>query len=405
MENRLTIEECRELLLTEIIPQNDTEKIDIDDGVGRVISVDICSEMNVPYFPKSAMDGYAVKASDVINACKEAPVRLKVIGELLAGDYEEFVYKPGTAVRVMTGAYVPQGYDAVIRQEDTDYGMADVLVYSDIKEYTNYCKIGEDIKKGDCIVYKGTRLTSGHIGIIASLGIGEIQVYRKARISIISTGSELMQVGEKLSPGKIYNSIAHMLKTAIKARNLDVVRMDICKDEENLLCDKINSAINNSDFVITTGAISVGKKDIVPKVLSDMGARRIFKGALIQPGTPTMVSVLQGTPILSLSGNPYAALANFSIYFWSAMAKFMHSPDFDIKVEKVVLKSEYNKQNRMRRLIRAYAENGEVRLPSDSHASSVIHNLIQCNCMIDLEAGRKVSIGDEVNVIYLNMGC
>jgi molybdopterin molybdotransferase len=248
-------------------------------------------------------------------------------------------------------------------------------------------------------------LTSGHIGIIASLGIGEIQVYRKARISIISTGSELMQVGEKLSPGKIYNSIAHMLKTAIKARNLDVVRMDICKDEENLLCDKINSAINNSDFVITTGAISVGKKDIVPKVLSDMGARRIFKGALIQPGTPTMVSVLQGTPILSLSGNPYAALANFSIYFWSAMAKFMHSPDFDIKVEKVVLKSEYNKQNRMRRLIRAYAENGEVRLPSDSHASSVIHNLIQCNCMIDLEAGRKVSIGDEVNVIYLNMGC
>jgi molybdopterin molybdotransferase len=368
-----------------------------------VVSEDIYADMNVPGFPKSAMDGYAVKASDVAGADKENPAVLKVIGELLAGDYEEFAYVPGAAVRVMTGAYVPQGFDAVIRQEDTDYGMENVRIYTDIKEYTNYCKIGEDIKKGDCIVAKGTRLTPGHIGIVASLGIDEIKVYKKARIAIISTGSELTEVGKKLEPGKIYNSIEHMLKTAIKLENLDVVSMEICKDDEGLLSRKLKEAVNNSDFVITTGAVSVGKKDIVPKVLKDMGAKRIFKGALIQPGTPTMASVLNGTPILSLSGNPYAALANFTIYFWSAMAKFMHSPAYDVKTGKVVLKSEYPKKNRMRRLVRAYAENGEVRLPSEIHASSVIHNLTECNCMIDLEAGRSVAVGDEVNIIYINI--
>jgi molybdopterin molybdotransferase len=403
MKDRLTIEECKELLLAEIIPQNETEKIDIDDAVGRVVSDDIYADMNVPSFPKSAMDGYAVKACDVIEASKETPVELKVIGELFAGDYEELVHTPGVAVRVMTGAYVPQGFDAVIRQEDTDYGMETVRIYTDIKEYTNYCKIGEDIKKGDCIVARGTRLTPGHIGIVASLGINQVQVYRKARIAIISTGSELAEVGEGLKPGKIYNSIEHMLKTAIKAQNLDVVSMEICRDEEELLSKKLNAAINSSDFVITTGAVSVGKKDIVPKVLSDMGAKRIFKGALIQPGTPTMASVLNGTPILSLSGNPYAALANFTIYFWTAMAKFMNSPSYDVKTGKAILRSEYTKKNRMRRLIRAYAENGEVRLPSEIHASSVIHNLTECNCMIDLEAGRSVAVGDEVNIIYINI--
>jgi molybdopterin molybdotransferase len=300
----------------------------------------------------------------------------------------------------MTGAYVPDGYDSVIRQEDTDYGTDEVQIYTDTKEYSNYCKIGEDIKKGERIVSKGTRLNPGHIGIIASLGIERVAVYKKARIAIISTGSELKELGEGLEIGKIYNSIAHMLKSAIRAKNLDVVINEICRDEENDLAKYIYEAVNNADFVITTGGVSVGKKDIVPKVLSEMGARRIFKGALIQPGTPTMASVLNGIPILSLSGNPYAALANFEIYFWSAMAKFMHSQDYDIKTGKAILKSEYAKQNRMRRLVRAYAENGEVTLPTDVHSSSVIYNLTLCNCMIDIEAGRQVAIGDEVDVIY-----
>jgi molybdopterin molybdotransferase len=401
MNDRITIEECRKLLLSEIIPQNETEKISIDDAVGRVTAEDIYAKMNVPYFPKSAMDGYAVGSGDVEGASKEMPVTLKVIGELCAGDYEEFKYKQGTAIRVMTGAYVPEGYNAVIRQEDTDYGNDEVLIYSDIKEYTNYCKVGEDIKQGECIVPAGVCLTSGHIGIIASLGIDEILVYRKAKIAIISTGSELTKVGDKLSAGKIYNSIEHMLKVDIISKKLDVVSMEICKDEEEDLRREITQAIEKADFVITTGAVSVGKKDIVPKVLSQMGAKRIFKGAFIQPGTPTMASVLNGKVILSLSGNPYAALANFEIYFWSVMAKFMHSDDLDVKTGKAILKSEYNKQNRMRRLIRAYAENGEVRLPSNIHSSSVIHNLTKCNCMIDLEAGRKVGIGDEVKLIYI----
>jgi molybdopterin molybdotransferase len=399
-DERYSIEKCRELLLKEIKQQNKTKKLDLEKACNRVLAEDIVAGMDVPYFPKSAMDGYAVKADDCLGASKETPISLKVVGELFAGDYKEYEYKKNSTVRVMTGAYVPKGYDAVIRQEDTDFGMERVLVYSATKEYANYCKVGEDIKKGDVVIERGTRLTPEHIGILASLGIDTIEVYKKARIAIISTGSELAPIGKKLEKGKIYNSIAHMLKAKINERGLKVVGMEICPDDETLLASKLKRAVKDADVVITTGAVSVGKKDIVPKVLKDIGAKKLFKGALIQPGTPTMASILKGKPILSLSGNPYAALANFEIYFWSMMAKFMNSSDFDIKTGKAVLKSEYKKQNRMRRLVRAYAKEGQVRLPSDIHASSVIHNLTECNCMIDLEAGRSVNVGDEVNIIY-----
>jgi molybdopterin molybdotransferase len=397
---QIQIEECRELLASAITPQHKTKKIHLDKAVGRVTAEDIYADMYVPHFPKSAMDGYAVKSADVEKADRDNPVRLKVAGELLAGDYKNTEYASDTAVRVMTGAYVPEGYDAVIRQEDTDYGMDTVEIYSSVKEYANYCKVGEDIKKGECIVSAHTRITPGHIGLLSSLGIEEITVYKKAKIAIISTGSELEEVGTDLKPGKIYNSIAHMLAASIKSENLDVVSMEICPDDEKTLEKKLKDAVKCADFVITTGGVSVGKRDIVPQVLEYMGADRLFKGAAIQPGTPTMASVLEGKPVLSLSGNPYAAMANFEIYFWHAMAVFMQSSSFDTKTAKAVLKSEYSKVNRMRRLIRAYAEDGEVRIPSDVHASSVIHNLTECNCFILLEAGRSINIGDEADIIY-----
>jgi molybdopterin molybdotransferase len=398
--SRPEIEECREKLLAKIKPQQAVENIQLSECVGRVTAEDIYAGMNVPPFPKSAMDGYAVRSSDIHGASKESPITLKVAGELLAGDYEEIPYEAGTAVRVMTGSFIPEGYDAVIRQEDTDYGMDTVEIYSYIKEYTNYCKIGEDIEEGECVLQKGTRIFPGHVALLASLGIVEVPVYKKARIAIISTGTELFEAGGSLKPGKIYNSIAYMLSASIRSEKLDVVIMETCSDDEAALEEKINHAVKNADFVITTGGVSVGKKDIVPLVLKRMGAEQLFKGAAIQPGTPTMASVLNEKIVLSLSGNPYAAMANFEIYFWPAMAAFMKNLTFDTKVADAVLKSEYNKVNRMRRLIRAYADNGEVIIPSNVHSSSVIHNLTKCNCFILLEAGRSVKVGDVVKIIY-----
>ncbi len=396
----LEIEECLERILDNISLSKNLIMVDIMDCHGMVLGEDVISGMMVPHFPKSAMDGYAVRAADVATASSDAPVKLHVIGELLAGDYEEIKYRENTAVRVMTGAYVPEGYDAVIKQEDTDYGEDVVEIRASIKPFMNYCKVGEDIRAGEVVIKKGTKLSSVHMGLMASLGIASVCVRKPVDVAIISTGSELIGIGEMIRPGKIYNSIAYMLVGALKKEGINVCSVTTCADEEDLLKSKLESAVGAADFVITTGAVSVGKKDIVPKVLADMGAKELFHGANIQPGTPTMASVLNGKVVLSLSGNPYAAMANFELYFWPAMAKMMGSESFDVKCEKVILASEYPKKNKLRRLIRAYAEDGMVTIPSSVHASSVIGNLTECNCFIDLEAGREVASGDEVMVRY-----
>lgn len=399
----MEIEECLERFLAEADTIEETEWVDIEDACGRVCAGNMLSGMMVPHFPKSAMDGYAVKAGEVMGASQDEPVKLKVLGELCAGDFVPFLHEPMSAVRVMTGAYVPEGFDAVIRQEDTDYGEREVLVYRGVPSYTNYCKVGEDLQKGQTIVPERTRLTPLHIGLLASVGISEIEVIRPVKVAILSTGSELCTVDEPLAPGKIYNSIAYILQTAIRQEGLSVVSVQTCADEEELLIQTIREAAEAADIVITTGGVSVGKKDLIPAVLKAMGAKVLFQRANIQPGTPTMASKYGDTLLLHLSGNPYAALANFELYFWPLAAKLMGNESYAPKCSTAVLACEYPKVNKVRRLIRAYAEAGEVTIPSEIHASSVIHNLAECNCFIDLEAGRAVQKGDRVKIRFYKM--
>jgi len=397
----MEIEEGLSLLLEQIKPQEKTLSVPLLSACGMVTAQDIISPMMVPPFPKSAMDGYAVKASETMGASKEHPVFLQVAGELLAGDYKSYTYQAGTAIRVMTGSYLPDGYDAVIKQEDTDYGEDTVQLYTSVSQYQNYCQIGEDIRKGQVVVPQNTRLAPVSIGLLASIGMERVTVYEPIKVAILSTGTELCKVGAPLANGKIYNSISYLLSAALQKEGVTVTGQGICADDEELLSQSVHKALMSADMLITTGAVSVGKKDIIPKVLDSMGAKRLFWRCNIQPGTPTMASILDGKPILSLSGNPYAALANFELYFWEALAHFMHSRSYAPRVETAVLQSDYPKVNRMRRLIRAYADHGNVTLPNGVHASSVIYNLTQCNCMIDLEAGRQVSKGDTVKIRYL----
>lgn len=396
----LEVEQCLEMMLNKIEESNRTQYVDILECCGKIIAEDVVSPIMVPHFPKSAMDGYAVNYTDVENADENTPVKLSVSAELMAGDFCNIEWTPGTAVRVMTGAYVPNGYNAVIKQEDTDCGDEIVEIRASVKEYMNYCKIGEDICKGDVVIKRGTKLTPYHAGMLASIGVSSVKVKSDVRVSIISTGSELMPLTESLKIGKIYGSISYILANSMKKENIEVVGNTICEDDEELLKSKINEALEKSDLVITTGAVSVGKKDIVPKVLSDMGAEILFSRANIQPGTPTTASVINNKIILSLSGNPYAAIANFELYFWPLVAKMAGDDSYLPVVCEAVLQSEYPKKNKLRRLIRAYAQDGEVIIPSQVHSSSVISNMSNCNCFIDMEAGRDVKLGETVKIRY-----
>lgn len=394
------LEECLEALLAEVKPIEKTEYVALAEACDRILGEDIYAEMMIPPYPKSAMDGYAVRAEDTIGADREHPVGLQIVGELFAGDYVQLPCQKGCAVRVMTGSQVPEGYDAVIRQEDTDYGEEQVQIYRSITAGTNYCCVGEDIRKGEQILTKGTHLTALHIGLLASLGIARVPVWERIRCSILSTGSELMAPGTPISTGKIYNSIAYMLQASMKKQGLQVPYVEICGDEKELLKEQLRKALEQADIVITTGGVSVGKKDLLPEVLEELGAKKIFSRANIQPGTPTIGSVLEGKVILSLSGNPYAAYANFEYYFWELAAYFTQDVSLKVRREHAVLSAPYPKVNRLRRFVRAYAENGRVTLPTAVHASSVLSNMRDCNCFIDIEPGRELHPGDEVRIRY-----
>lgn len=397
----MEIEEAIKLLTDAAAPVTETMTVPLLDAYGRIAAEDMISEGPVPAFDRSAMDGYAVHSQDVARATKDDPVRLKVIAEISAGDRTDLRYTPGSAVRVMTGAMIPEGYDAVIKQEDTDYGEDEVKIYASSVKQRNICPAGEEIAPDSCVIKSGQRIGRAETGLIAALGKDEVCVRRPPRIALISTGSELAEAGQPLRSGQIYNTIRYILGTSLRQQRLEVCLEVTCLDDAGLIEDRLKYALKAADVVITTGGVSVGKKDLIPAVLDSVGAKKLFTRVNIQPGTPTIGSALDGKVILSLSGNPYAAMANFDLYFWPVISKLMGSDSYLPSESMAVLSDRYDKVNRMRRLVRAYTKDGKVFLPAAEHMSSVFGNTSSCNCYIDIPAGQAVSPGDEVRVIRM----
>ena len=397
----MEIEEAIKLLTDAAAPVTETMTVPLLDAYGRIAANDMISEEPVPAFDRSAMDGYAVCSGEVERASEDMPVSLKVSGELSAGDPTDLRYTPGSAVRVMTGAMIPEGYDTVVKQEDTDYGEDEVKIYASSVKQRNICLAGEEIAPGSCVIKSGQRIGRAETGLIAALGKDEVCVRRPPRIALISTGSELAEAGQPLRSGQIYNTIRYILGTSLRQQRLEVCIEVTCPDDAGLIEDRLKDALKAADVVITTGGVSVGKKDLIPAVLDSVGAKKLFSRVNIQPGTPTIGSALDGKVILSLSGNPYAAMANFDLYFWPVISKLMGSDSYLPSESMAVLSDRYDKVNRMRRLVRAYTKDGKVFLPATEHMSSVFGNTSSCNCYIDIPAGQALSPGDKVRVIRM----
>ncbi len=406
----MELEEAVKLFADKVKHTNQIEETGLVECHGRILAEDIKAPFNVPHFPKSAMDGYAVRSEDISSASEDEPVRLAVIGKILAGcdmiPYEDsgmMTGKSSTCVRIMTGADIPEGYDTIVKQEDTDYGEKSVAVKCALPPYMNYCRIGEDISEGDTVIKAGIRIGRVHVGILASLGISSVRVLKPLRVSVISTGSELCDPtvsGSIPTKGKIYNSIAYMLSASVESVGFEA-KTFMCPDEPDIITDAINKAASSSDIIITTGGVSVGERDLMPDIMESIGAQRVFYKVNIQPGTPTLGSIYKGIPVLSLSGNPYAALVNFDWYFWNLAASMTGCSELLPKVENVISRSDYRKKNHMRRFLRAWTENGTVSIPVKNHASSVLSSITKCNCYIDLPAQTELGEGDTVKVIRM----
>lgn len=396
-----TLESALALLLERVLPVSETETVSLSDALSRVAAQDIASPIDVPPFDRSPLDGYCLHSEDIADASKDNPAVLKVIGEACAGCGERFAVARGQALRVMTGAPVPPQCDCVIRQEDTDEGMDTVQMYASVPSGRNICRAGEDVQKGSVMVRAGEVLTAAHIGVLASLGVTQVQVRRRVRAALLCTGDELAQPGEELPFGKIYDSNRAVLTARLFELGVDAKVLESEKDDPEHVAKELCGAAKDADILITTGGVSVGKKDIFHQVLPLMGAQRLFWKIAMKPGSPLLCAVYEGKLIICLSGNPFAALACFEVFARPVLAKLAGRSAFENARVCAKLMDGFPKKSPGRRLIRARFDGMGVHLP-DNHSSGSLAGAIGCNCLIDIPAGTgALERGDEVEIILL----
>ncbi|MDO4556352.1 MAG: molybdopterin molybdotransferase MoeA [Lachnospiraceae bacterium] len=383
----ITVKEAVSCLQKETSVITEMEKVSLFESVGRILAEDAAALFDQPPFPRSPLDGYAIRAKDSVNASKKNPVTLKVIGEVCAGAVFSAAVKQGEAVRIMTGAPIPKGADTVIKQEDTDYGMEKVQIYDWLSPYQNYCYQGEDYKAGDVLLKKGTVLDGVAVGILASLGFSEVLVYRKPRVGIISTGDEVMEPGADLKPGKIYDSNLYLIGARLKELGITPVFLLHCEDNPEKMTELIRKKEGEVDLLITTGGVSVGKKDIMHEVLNLLSANQLFWKVALKPGSPTLAALYEKTLLICLSGNPFGAAANFELLVRPVLAALTGSRKWEMKRERAIFQCDFPKASKNRRYIRGFYNEGKVWIPERKHSSGILSTMAGCNCLIEIEPG------------------
>lgn len=297
----ITVSEAHERLRRNNRVRVDDEKIDLKDALGRVLAADIVSAIDVPPADNSAMDGYALRQSDWTSADHA----LEISQRITAGK-PPAPLKPGTAARIFTGAETPQGADVVVMQEKSRADGNQVYLDAVGNIGANIRPKGQDITQGGTVLQKGHRLRAQDLGLIASLGIASIEVRRRLRVAIISTGEELVEPGDPLQPGQIYNSNRYMLQALVEGWGFEVVDFGITADDPQIISGTLSEASREADAIITTGGVSVGEEDHVKAVVESLGHIDLWRVA-IKPGKPFAFGDVLGTPFLGLPGNPVSA--------------------------------------------------------------------------------------------------
>ncbi|RGS70048.1 gephyrin-like molybdotransferase Glp [Mitsuokella sp. AF21-1AC] len=396
----ITLEQAVELLLRHS-PQPQKEAVPLTEALGRIVAEDIRASFDNPPFDRSPLDGYALIAADTAGATAAKPARMRLAGEECAGDFYADRVHPGEAVRIMTGGAMPQGTDAVIRQEDVQLAGEEVLIPYPLRHHENYCFAGEDIRRGAVLVAAGETLTAARLAVLASQGVASVPVWRRPRVAVASTGDELVMPGTPLTPGKIYNSNLFLAFGRLRELGCDVDVMGVVPDEAEPAARRLAEKSAWADLLLTTGGVSVGKKDIMHDVVTYMGAERLFRGVQMKPGYPAIGYRLKAAMGLALSGNPFAAYATFELIARPLLAKLAGRKETSLPRRRAVLLDAFPKESRGRRFVRAFYEEGRVRLP-EQHASGSLFSAAGCNAFVDIPPGTgKLEKGAEVDVVLL----
>jgi molybdopterin molybdotransferase len=398
--NSMPVAKAREYIRSFLTPVTAVERLHIRAALGRVLAEDIRSTMNVPLDDNSAMDGYAVRFADLKA---DAPVTLTVIGASFAGKPFGGQAGPGHAVRIMTGGVLPSGCDTVVMQERVTVSGDRVTVPSGQQKAQNVRYAGDDIKRDAVVFARGQILRPAELGMIASLGIGEVSVYRKLRVAFFSTGDELAAIGQTLGAGQLYDSNRYTIHGMLERLGCDVMDMGVVRDDPALLERAFNEAAGAADVVITSGGVSVGEADFVKDLLNKMGEVVFWKIAM-KPGRPLAYGRIGDAHFFGLPGNPVSVMVTFYQFVRDALLKLSGRdpvpplPSFKVSCTSNLKKAPGRTEFQRGVLAQDAAGNWSVSVTGEQ-GSGILRSMAEANCFIILpEAQGNVSAGTMVDV-------
>lgn len=393
----MPIKQALEKILQQAHTITDIQTLNLLEAKERVLAHSITSLIDVPPHDNSAMDGYAIRVADVaINP------QLELVGTSLAGEPFKGELKSGQCVRIMTGAVIPKGADAVVMQENTAVDGPNVRINQLCNVGNNIRKAGEDIQKSDVVVEKGTRLSPAHLSLIASVGIANVSVIRKPRIALIATGDELTRPGEPLKQGAIYESNRYALIGMLENAGAKVIDFGIVKDEINQLTDVFTQAQQEADLIISSGGVSVGDADFVKDIITEMGQVDFWKVA-IKPGKPFAFGKLAKTLFCGLPGNPVSSYVTFQQLVLPLIKHLTGQPAFAVQtLTAMVAETLYKRPGRAdyQRGHYYYQDNGQLMVRAlGKQGSGIMSSICHANCyiMLDIES-KNVDSGSLVSI-------
>lgn len=377
-------------LLVDTVSAVDVEEVSLAECIGRVLAEDVIAADNVPPFDRSPYDGYAFRSEDVAGATKEDPVVLYIVEEVPAGAVPTKACTKNTAVKILTGAPIPEGADCVINYERTEFNESSVKIFEPVKAGSNIVLTGEDVKKGDLLACKGQVIDAGTAGTLASQGIAVPKVFRRPRVGILSTGNEVFEVGEPLAPGKIYNSNRYTLTAALEDIGCEPIYLGLAGDSAEAIRTLLLKGLEQCDAILSTGGVSVGDYDFTPDAMEQAGVDLLFRGVQLKPGMACAYGEKDGKLVCGLSGNPASSLTNFHAVAVPALKKLAGQKDYMPQEMMVTLKNGFKKKSPTTRLLRGRLELSDgtvgMTLPKDQ-GNVVISSAIGCNVMAVVPAG------------------
>lgn len=401
MRTRIELEEARALMAESVRPLG-VEQVSRQEALGRTLAEDVTAPLDQPPFDRSPLDGYALRSADLTGASPEHPVSLRVVETVYAGGVPSRALGPGEAIRIMTGAMLPRGCDCVLQHERTDNGLEQVQIYAALSPHDNYCDRGEDYRTGEVLLPAGTVVDAAAVGVLASAGLSSVPVRRRPVVRVLSTGDEVVSPDlHPLPAGKIYGSNQELLTARLRELGVSDVKGLLIGDDPREVADTMAQLLGECDLLITTGGVSAGDKDIFHEALPLLGAERVFWKVNLKPGTPAMYSLWQEQPILSLSGNPFAAAATFELLARPLLAALTGESRFSLRSRTAVVEGSFPKASPGRRFLRGFYQEGRVSL-TGKNDSGMLASLVGCNCLVDLPAGSPpVQEGQTVTVLLL----